>query len=261
MKELFSLVGAVVIWVFVARYLSRMFIKKGHKPWLSKTSGVCVGSVVALAFLVAVVPTASQNASTQNITAETKPASKPHDGCLEVYKPDGPSEWNCEKKEVPAPAPAEQAETESTQKPEKYFDITPQEFAKRMNANLAKFESPFKLKVVIKSGSVNDTFNYMFNDRLAIVGTVSKSNGKLAGVILMLSGDGTTESGLHVFAIATSAYSALLGKNELGTGVPANLVLDLFKKESGDAAKILNNIKFTLVKSEQIGNMFTADPL
>ncbi|MBX9447867.1 hypothetical protein [Dickeya chrysanthemi] len=266
MKELFSLVGAVVIWVLVARYLSRMFIKKGHKPWLSKTSGVCVGSVVALAFLVSVVPTSAQNASTQNITAETKPASKPHDGCLEVYKPDGPSEWDCEKKEAPAPAPApKNIEPAENVAEVKTLDITPDVFAKRMNSNLKKTDVPFRLKVKVQPGEVNNTFNYAFNEHIGIVGSVDKKSGILKNISIITSGDGTDKSGMNVMAVVISAYSAVMGDNTMGTGEPARIMLKLMENYQEEPEKsqsvILNGIKFSFIPSKQIGNWFLAQPL
>lgn len=92
MKEFLILAGSIVIWILVAKYLSRTFIKKGNKPWLSKFSGVCVGAVAALAFLLAFVPTPEKEAPVQDVSAEIKNTQKPHDGCLETYKADGSSE-------------------------------------------------------------------------------------------------------------------------------------------------------------------------
>lgn len=265
MKEFLILAGSIVIWVLVAKYLSRTFIKKGNKPWLSKFSGVCVGAVAALAFLVAFIPTQDKEVSVQEVSTEIKETPKSHDGCLETYKADGSSEWNCENKGAPAPAPAPQDKAETKKQVEKYFDITPQEFAKRINVNLTKNDVPFRLKIKIQSGEVNNTFNHSFNERIGLAGSVDKKTGLLTGITIITSGDGTTESGLNVMAVVISAYSAVLGENTMGTGEPAKIMMKLMEHYQNEPETsqevILNGVKFGFVPSQQFGNWFLAQPL
>ncbi|AVX39781.1 hypothetical protein [Yersinia massiliensis] len=249
MNEFLALIAAVAIWVIVGKLLSRHFIRKGHKVWLSKTSGTIVGAVVALFFLILLIPTQDNDnpktAAIDTSTAQTH--AQPKEGSVELAP-----------KVVNEPVDIE---------PKKTLEITPEVFAKRMNANLKETGSLFRLRVHVKSGEVNDTFNYTFNDHLAIVGTVDKVSQKLSGITLITSGDGTTKSGIDVMAIVVSAYSAALGENTMKTGEPAKLMMKLVeldkKVSEGESAvsTIFNGIKFSFMSSDTIGNWFTAEPI
>lgn len=250
MKDFLILVAAIAVWVVVARLLSRHFIKKGHKPWLSKTSGSIVGFVVALCLLILVIPTQDKSAPAKTETGTVLPATKPKNELIET-----PSQ--------PTDSPVETA----SNVPTKTLEITPEVFAKRMNANLKATESSFRVKTHIEKGEVNDVFKYTFNDHLAIVGTVDKESKNLSGITLITSGDGTAKSGVDVMTIVVSAYSAVLGENALKTGEPAKIMIKLAKLNEKKADKtstvstIFNDVKFSYMSSDTIGNWFMAEPI
>ncbi|MFT2791777.1 hypothetical protein ACMV5I_17145 [Serratia sp. T13T92] len=252
MKEFLALIAAIVIWVIVGKFLSRYFIRKGHKVWLSKTSGTLVGSVVALFFLILFIPIQdNDNPKTATIGMSTAQANAEPKGKSAELAPNV------------ANVPIDSATDDS----EKTLDITPEVFAKRMNENLKATESSFRLKIRVKSGEVNDTFNYAFNDHLAILGTVDKATKKLSGVTLITSGDGTARSGMDVMAVVVSAYSAALGKNTMKTGEPAKIMMKLLEmnrkgsEENTTTSTTFNGAKFSLISNDTIGNWFTIEPI
>lgn len=250
MKDFLILVAAIAIWVVVARILSRHFIRKGHKPWLSKTSGGIVGFVVALFFLVLVIPTQDKNAPAKAEASTAMLTEKPKNEPVET-----PSQ------------PKDASEETVSSVPTLTLEITPEVFSKRMNANLKATGSSFRLKAHIESGEANDIFKYTFNDHLAIVGTVDKESKNLSGITLITSGDGTAKSGVDVMAVVVSAYSAVLGENTMKTGEPAKIMIKLVKlnEEKTDktptVSTIFNGVKFSYMSSDTIGNWFTAEPI
>ncbi|WP_426818103.1 hypothetical protein ACP3TC_09785 [Winslowiella sp. 2C04] len=250
MKDFLILVAVIAIWVVVARLLSRHFIRKGHKPWLSKTSGGIVGFVVALFFLVLFIPTQDKNEKARTETSTAMQTAKPKNEPVET-----PSQ------------PEDASEETVTSVPEVTLEISPEVFSKRMNANLKTFGSSFRLKAHIESGEVKNVFKYTFNDHLAIVGTVDKKSKNLSGITLITRGDGTAKSGADVMAVVVSAYSAVLGENTMKTGEPAKIVIKLvkLKEEKKDntptVSTIFNGVKFSYMSSDTIGNLFTAEPI
>ncbi|HGJ5862707.1 hypothetical protein, partial [Arsenophonus nasoniae] len=169
MKEILILTSTIIILVIVAKLISRHFIEKGHKAWLSRIIGVSVGSVVALIFFISVIPTPDKD-----ISKTTEVNSGKNKSSLE-------SNEKLTKDSVEF----------TTDETKKTLEITPEVFAKRMNANLEAAGSSFKLKVQVSSGEISDTFSHRFNDNLAILGAVDKVSKNLLRIIIMTSGDET----------------------------------------------------------------------
>lgn len=247
MKGILILISTIIILVIVAKLISRHFIKKGHKAWLSKIVGVSVGSLVALIFFISIIPTPDKDISK---TAEVN--SGKNNSSLEANK-------KLTKDSVEF----------TTDETKKTLEITPEVFAKRMNANLKAAGSSFKLKVRVTSDEVSDTFSYRFNDNLAILGTVDKVSKNLLRIIIMTSGDETNIdiSAVDALAIMLSAYSAILGENIIETDEILKIVTKLFEKRNESYEKetrvstVFNGIEFSLKKySDNIFYVFTAEP-
>lgn len=241
MKEI--LISTIIILVIVAKLISRYFIKKGHKAWLSRIIGVIVGSVVALIFFISIIPTPDKDISK---TAE-------------VISGKNKSSFESNEKFTKDSVEFTTDETKKT------LEITPEVFAKRMNANLKDFEKPFKLKIHLKSGKVNDTFSYVFNDNVHLLGFVDKVSKKLLSIILTTSGDFTDTQSLDNTAIILSAYSAVLDE-KMEAKKTFKIVTMLIEKANKNPEKekvstLFNGIEFSFSKSlNDVFYFFTVEP-
>ncbi|MDR5610995.1 MULTISPECIES: hypothetical protein [unclassified Arsenophonus] len=247
MKEILILTSTIIILVIIAKLISRHFIEKGHKAWLSRIIGVSVGSVVALIFFISIIPTPDKDISK---TAEVN---------------SGKNKSSLESNEKLTKDSVEF----TTDETKKTLEITPEVFAKRMNANLEAAGSSFKLKVQVSSGEVSDTFSHRFNDNLAILGAVDKVSKNILRIIIMTSCDETNIdiSAVDSLAIVLSAYSAVLGENIIETDETLKIVTKLLEKRNKSSKKetrvstVFNGIEFSLKKySDNIFYVFTAEP-
>ncbi|MBY8609954.1 hypothetical protein K7N18_34605 [Burkholderia arboris] len=158
-----------------------------------------------------------------------------------------------EQKEDP-PVEAEAAE--------KNLDMTPDQYAKNFNAMMAKLKEPFRIKPRVEKGESADTFKSALNDNLYVVGSISKTTGKLSSIVFMGAGDGTVESGANIIIVATAALTAAVPNGTIKTVGPVvgSLMSDFDEKSGKSASKIFNDVKLWHTRSEQMGAWFGAEP-
>lgn len=251
MDTILILIAAIVILVIITKFLSRHLIAKGHKIWLSRILGLLAGIIISFLFLIFSIP--SQNADSAKKNESTESTSR-----IESAKNEKLTE------------PAQTSETKPTdtniKQVEKNLEVTTEVFAERMNANLKKADSPFRLNIHIEDGKVNDVFKYAFNDYLVMVGTIDKTSKNLSSITIITRGDGTTSSGVNIMAVVVSAYSAILGEDSMKTGEPGRVMIKLvnMKKnkmdEESTVSTILNGMKFSFMTNHTLGNWFTVEP-
>ncbi|HDY4928281.1 TPA: hypothetical protein RPG34_000017 [Yersinia enterocolitica] len=260
MKELLILIAILLIWVIIAKFLAKYFIHKGCRGWVSKTSGVIIGAIVAFIFLIMVVIPISEEKIFTSVNSRSSVTSTLPEIITDKHE---------EKTKSIAP----QATVEEPHNPEnnenwKTLGISPDVFEKRMNANLAASNSALRLKINIKKNEANNTFNYVFNDHLAVVGKTDKSSQKLSKITITLitNGDGTAQEGLDIGAAVVSAFSAMLGENTMKTGEPGNIMMKLMAmsksntEEKESVSIIFNGIKFSFFSRGTVEYRFTAEP-
>ncbi|VWD07564.1 hypothetical protein BLA17378_05676 [Burkholderia aenigmatica] len=149
-----------------------------------------------------------------------------------------------------------------TEAAEKNLDMTPDQYAKNFNSIMAKLKEPFRIKPRVEKGEAADSFKSALNDNLYVIGSVSKTTGKLISVVFMGAGDGTVESGANIIVVSTTALTAAVPNGTMKTVGPVvvSLMRD-FDEESGkSASKIFNDVKLWHLRSEKVGAMFGAEP-
>lgn len=146
-----------------------------------------------------------------------------------------------------------------------YFKIL--ESADLFSANFNKFmkevDSPLRIHdIQIEEGGVNNTFQYIFNDQLGLIGTLNKRDNTIRGIAMIAQGDGTIKSGANIFIVITGIIVSTnpgLIPEERG-GILKDL--GLFKKNTDinnlSGNTIRNNIKYYISSSNQVGIVFGA---
>lgn len=145
---------------------------------------------------------------------------------------------------------------------EKNLDMTPDQYAKNFNAIMAKLKEPFRIKPHVEKGESADTFKSALNDNLYVIGSISKTSGKLTSIVFMGAGDGTVESGANIIIVATGALTAAVPNGTTKTVGPVvgSLMSDFDQKSGKSASKIFNDVKLWHTRSEQMGAWFGAEP-
>lgn len=139
--------------------------------------------------------------------------------------------------------------------------MTPQQFSDNFNTKMKMLKLPYRVKPVVNSGMVNDTFTAQLSNLISFVGSVSKENGKVNGAMIVAGGDGTPKSGLEAMLVGSAVFMAALPDVEPQQIVP--LALRLMKdggeaKDEG-ASSILNGVRLSYMRSEVMGNVFSAE--
>ncbi|MBU9463609.1 hypothetical protein [Burkholderia multivorans] len=142
------------------------------------------------------------------------------------------------------------------------LDITPDQYAKAFNAIMVNLKEPFRIKPRIEKGESVDTFKSALNENLYVIGSVSKTTGKLRSIVFMGAGDGTVTSGANIIIVSTAALTAAVPNGTTKTVGPivVSLMSDFDEKSGKSASKILNNVKLWHTRSEQMGAWFGAEP-
>lgn len=145
------------------------------------------------------------------------------------------------------------------------FD-TPESFKEAFN-NYASSNDLDELQITddleVKEGEVQNTFQYMFNGHLGVIGTVNKSDGSVKEVTLLGSGDGSFKSGsniiLGMMAIIAAVDPGLKAENRIeilkDLGLLGGKDVDITNL-SGKTER--NGIKYFISSSEMMGLMFGA---
>lgn len=156
---------------------------------------------------------------------------------------------------VTASAPTPEAPAESA---EQSLLFTPEQFAARFNALATASDKPWRINnIQVAKGS----FKYMLNDHLGFVGDVGQE-GRVKGLVLLGSGDGTLDSGINVFMAMAMTYCAATDTTDLKRCGPAMLELTNSFNDGGDAVETINNnIKISFSRSEAMGSIMTVGPV
>ncbi len=135
-------------------------------------------------------------------------------------------------------------------------------FKTHFNTFSEKVKSGFSVgETSISNGEINNTFSYLFNDNLSVVGSLNKQDNSIKEIMFIGSGDGTATSGADILIIAASLISTCEPNltqtqkdkilNNLGF-IDGSLLSSEAPKKA-----ISNNISYTCTHNEVTGfNMF-----
>lgn len=143
----------------------------------------------------------------------------------------------------------------------KTFAMTPEQFSARMNQSFASLGVPFRTQLQMQRLEHGSVAKVQFNAQNGLVVTGDNASGKLKEVMVIISGNGTMSSGLEALSVALASVSATLGDNELKTGKSAEIVMGLIKGDYPDDITVVNNIRYSLVRSKDGLNTFFIRPL
>jgi prephenate dehydratase len=138
-------------------------------------------------------------------------------------------------------------------------------FRKRFNAFMSEVNNgSIKIEnLSVDDGEVNNVFQYMLTDHIAIVGQLNKSDNSIRSLILTLQGDGTMQSGMDIMTTIMGVVDATnpgISPKERGEVLKE---LGLFKKgidiNKIDSRATKNGIEYSLQGSEMIGLMFAVE--
>lgn len=168
------------------------------------------------------------------------------------------------KSEHPADAPPAKA---PEAKPVKNLGMTPEEFRKAFNGIVVQIDAGYKLaKFDIEKGDVNDTFNRSLGRNVGLMGSVSKQDGKLKELMLIIAGGGEkTEDMLRPVVMILSASQAL---NPLvDKGENSKVVMDMAKQALANIdtgkpiERTVGQLQYTASASQLTGLMFAISPM
>jgi hypothetical protein len=141
--------------------------------------------------------------------------------------------------------------------------MNPEEFKTAFNKASDTVKSSLKIKnIKVDDGQVQNTFQVMLTDKIAITGTVNKKDGSVRDVLLLGQGDGTAKSGTDIIVMIGTIIMAT--NSELSADDRGNVLRDLglFDKNLDlnklDKTTIRNGIKYHITGSDKIGLMFSA---
>lgn len=148
--------------------------------------------------------------------------------------------------------------------------ITPTEFLRNLNVAMGFMDLPFAVATVpdITIGSVNDAFNVLLNDNIAIVGVVSKESGNVMRATLMGAGDGSPESGVIIMGAAVSTFMARTG---VSTQEEKEQHIETFLKmmqevdfditgNEGAVRWHVEDTQYSITPMDELGTWFTVQP-
>lgn len=237
-----GLVGLLCLLVAAVGLIAPSFFKDKKTGEVPKRSHLAVGGVagsfIAFAIAGALLP-----------ASETPAAAAPE---------------TTAKSEHPAGAPPAKA---PEAKPVKNLGMTPEEFRKAFNGIVVQIDAGYKLaKFDIEKGDVNDTFNRSLGRNVGLMGSVSKQDGKLKELMLIIAGGGEkTEDMLRPVVMILSASQAL---NPLvDKGENSKVVMDMTKQALANIdtgkpiERTVGQLQYTASASQLTGLMFAISPM
>ncbi len=232
-----GLVGLLCLLVVVVGLISPTFFKDKKTGEVPKRSHLAVGGVAGAFIAFAIAGALAPDTDTAEQVAEKSPAAQ-------LATP-----------ELVAPAAV------------KTLGMTPEEFRKAFNGIVVQVDSDYKLaEFDIEKGDVNDTFKRILGNNVGLIGSVSKQDGKLQGLMLIVAGSGeTTEDMLRpvvVILAASQALNPLVDKGE-----NSEVVMDMVKQALAhiDTGKpierTVGQLQYTASASKLTGLMFAISPM
>ncbi|GIM45921.1 hypothetical protein DNHGIG_14700 [Collibacillus ludicampi] len=138
--------------------------------------------------------------------------------------------------------------------------MNPEQFKVSFNQQAQAFGASFRINSLeIDEGPVQNSFKYMLNDHLGLVGSINKKDGSIRDVMLLGQGDGTLKSGLDILGgmgALIAATNPSLPPEERGQILKDLGITKGADLSNVDKSTVRNGLKYTLSSSKDIGIMF-----
>jgi hypothetical protein len=119
-----------------------------------------------------------------------------------------------------------------------------EEFQKKFNAFSLRYNLDLFINdLQIIDGSINNTFTYMFNEHVGIIGALEKTNNEIISITMIGKGDGSLNSGIDILSVITCIIGSI-----------DNTLLPNERKEILEHLGFLDNIDLYNTKDEIIKN-------
>ncbi|AFI91204.1 hypothetical protein EXT68_08010 [Pectobacterium parmentieri] len=143
------------------------------------------------------------------------------------------------------------------------FNISSQEFADRMNANLTQLNIPLKLTINLEKGHSVDDFQHIFNEHVGLIGSAEKQNQQLTELIVFSASSESAETATQNLQIVTAVFSALLSENNIENREVTEMMFGLLQdsRTSGKGIRQVGNTRFTATTDADADIIFTAKPV
>lgn len=162
-----------------------------------------------------------------------------------------------EPKEAPAVVKAPEP------KPVKSLGVTPEEFRKAFNDSVVKIDADYKLaEFDIEKGEVNDVFKRSIGKNMGLVGAVSKQDGRLIELTIMIGGGDAKDDTLHTMVALLAAVQALNPTAEKNGDVVAEMLKQAVARIENPepVEREVGAFKYTALASKVTGLMFVVSP-
>lgn len=147
--------------------------------------------------------------------------------------------------------------SKADKKPEPTLPFTPGEFASRFNELAAEADKPWRISEFSVDG---ESIKYMLSDHLGFVGNIG-TDGRVKGLMVLGTGDGSLGSGVDVFILFATSYCAATDSGDLKRcGPPVMKLMQDFKDGGEPTRTIINNMKLSFTRSDVMGTILTFDP-
>lgn len=249
LASIVGLIGLLCLLVVVVGLISPSFFKDKKTGEVPKRSHLAVGGVTGSFIAFAIAGTLAPDAGPAEQVAEQASTAALATTTKNENSADAP------------PAKAPEA------KPVKNLGMTPEEFRKAFNGIVVQVDSDYKLaELDIEKGDVNDTFNRSLGNNVGLIGSVSKQDGKLQELMLIIAGGGEkTEDILRPVVMILTASQAL---NPLvDKGENSKVVMDMAKQALANSdtgqpiERTVGQLQYTASASKLTGLMFAISPM
>lgn len=174
--------------------------------------------------------------------------------------------WGCGSSPTTPATQAEKAPTTapaaSTPKTKPIIFKTVDEFQQRFNAMATENELEFQVRSIdIEEGSVNNTFEYHFNDHIGILGALNKADNSVISVTMIGTGDGTEASGANIIVMMLGLIATADPSIKPDDRPKLLKRMGMFTDENDvtnmDAHTVQNGLKYSISSSPTMGIWFS----
>ncbi|UEP52051.1 hypothetical protein LMA00_21735 [Burkholderia ambifaria] len=263
MKETLLFFATILIWGAIWRYLAKFWRGKGRGAFTSHLGAGVVGFVVSMIFFGTLVP-GKEPASGATASRSPVTASASHDiSASSAVGEKQAAQPVVAASKVVVSSSAESKDEEADNAPEvRDLGVTPDQYAGQFDKLMKKMDLPFRARFTNKmSGSEVDSVRADFDERMGLIGRVSKKSGKLLEVTFIGGSDGTADTAANIMLVAAGALTAAIPDTSVKSVSPKLMDMVTKYKEGGDSEeRVLNGVKLYYLRGDQIGHWFGAKP-
>ncbi len=153
---------------------------------------------------------------------------------------------------------ADTSESEAT------FDVTTADYQKNFNRIMHQVGLDFRANLRLeKHADGIDIFQTILNDHLMVMVTVDKKSGKLTNVMMYGTGDGSSDSAVHLMSVAIAALTSAFPNGQTKVIGPevVSLMGEYNDGDKNPATRIFNGVKLSHIRDKSVGAIFSASPI